>query len=84
MNVSMSGAQFIVKNFLGEKIPRVLHIKEGAKVTISGTEVVVESINKEIAGQVSADIEQLCRITNRDRRIFQDGIYITQKAKKEI
>jgi large subunit ribosomal protein L6 len=84
MNVSISGEKFIVKNFLGEKVPRQINIKKGAKVTIDAQEVTVESLSKEVAGQVAADIEQLCRITNRDRRIFQDGIYIINKAGKEI
>jgi large subunit ribosomal protein L6 len=84
MNVSVSGDTFTIKNFLGEKVPRTLKIKEGAKVTVEGTDVVVESIDKEIAGQVAADIEQLTRITNRDIRIFQDGIYIVEKSKKAL
>lgn len=84
MNVTVTKDQFTVKNFLGEKVPRVLKLKQGAKVVVDGTLVTVEGINREIAGQVAADIEQLCRITNRDRRIFQDGIFITNKAGKEI
>ena len=83
MNVSMNGKEFIVKNFLGEKIPRVLKLKEGADVKIDGQEIVVESIDKEIAGQVAADIEQLTRVTNKDIRIFQDGIYIIEKPKRQ-
>ncbi|MFP4423709.1 MAG: 50S ribosomal protein L6 [Candidatus Woesearchaeota archaeon] len=84
MNVSVNKGQFIIKNFLGEKVPRVLNIKEGADVKIDGNDITVEGTNREICGQVAADIEQLCRITNRDKRIFQDGIYITNKAGKEI
>lgn len=84
MNVSVSGKDFIVKNFLGEKVPRKLVLKEGVKVVVDGQAVKVESINKELAGQVAADIEQLCRITNRDRRRFQDGIYIINKDGKQI
>jgi large subunit ribosomal protein L6 len=84
MNVSVKGDQFVVNNFLGEKVPRKLKLKQGAKVTINGTEVKVESSSKELAGQVAADIEQLCRITNRDRRICQDGIYIISKDGKKI
>lgn len=84
MNVTVSKTEVIVKNFLGGKVPKVLKIKEGATVKMNGTEITVDSLNKEIAGQVAADIEKICRITNKDRRIFQDGIYIVNKAGKEI
>ncbi len=81
MNVSLKGDVLQVKNFLGEAYPRTLKIKQGATVKIDGEFISVSSPNKELAGQVSADIEQLTRITNRDLRIFQDGIYIVEKSK---
>ena len=84
MNVSVNKGQFIIKNFLGEKVPRVLDLKPGVDVKVDGNDITVEGTNREHTGQVAADIEQLCRITNRDKRIFQDGIYITNKAGKEI
>lgn len=84
INVSMGNGQLIVKNFLGEKVPRVLKLKEGAAVKVEGDIIVVESPNKEIAGQVSADIEQLTRRTKYDLRIFQDGIWIVSKGDKEV
>ncbi|MBI4738219.1 50S ribosomal protein L6 [Candidatus Woesearchaeota archaeon] len=82
MSVSLSGDTLSVKNFLGEKIPRTLRIKKGAQVKVEGNDISVESPDKELAGQVAADIEQLTRVTNRDNRIFQDGIYITNKSGK--
>jgi len=84
MNVSVKDKEFIVKNFFGEKIPRVLKIKEGVNVKVEGDMVVVESSDKELAGQVAADIEQLVRRTRYDIRIFQDGIWICERAGKEI
>ena len=84
MNVSVKDSEFIVKNFFGEKIPRILKIKEGTTVKVEGDIVVVESPNKEFAGQVAADIEQLVRRTKYDTRIFQDGIWIFEKFGKEI
>ncbi len=84
MNVSVGSGQFIVKNFLGEKVPRILKLKAGAQVKVEGEIIVVESPDKEIAGQVSADIELLTRRTKYDTRIFQDGIWITSKCGKEM
>jgi large subunit ribosomal protein L6 len=84
MNVSVKGEDFIIKNFLGEKTPRVLKLKKGVNVKVEGDQVIVESSNKESAGQVSADIEQLTRRTGYDSRIFQDGLYIIIKDGKEV
>jgi|TARA_B100000315_G_C14542011_1_gene571402 large subunit ribosomal protein L6 len=83
MNVSVNNSELIVKNFLGEKVPRTLKLKPGAMVKVEGDLIVVESPNKETAGQVSADIELLTRRTGYDSRIFQDGIWIVSKNGKE-
>lgn len=84
MNVSVKDKEFIVKNFFGEKIPRVLKIKNGANVRVEGDIVIVESPDKELAGQVAADIEQLTRRTRFDTRIFQDGIWLVSRDGKEV
>lgn len=84
MNITISGNQFTIKNFLGEKFPRTLTVQEGVKVTVNGQDVLVEGINKEVASQCAANIEKLTIVKNRDRRIFQDGIYITEKDGKPI
>ena len=84
MNVSLSGNKLIVKNFFGEKVPRVLQLKNGAEVKVEGDLIYVTSTSKEIAGQVSADIEQLTRRPGYDTRVFQDGCYIISKDGKEL
>jgi len=84
MNVSIDKDIFTVKNFFGEKTPRKLKIKPDVKVKIDGKDVYVEGIDKELTAQTAASIEMLTKIKNRDRRIFQDGIYIVSKAGKEI
>jgi len=73
-----------VKNFLGESKPREIEIKQGAQVKVEGDKITVTSTSKELAGQTAASIEQLCRVTNKDRRIFQDGIWLTMKDQKEL
>mgnify|MGYP001577288678 CR=1 FL=1 len=84
MNVSVSGRDFAVKNFLGEKIPRKFTFVKNVDVKVNGQEIVVKSVSKEVAGQTAANIEQLTRVKGRDRRIFQDGIYIIEKDGKLI
>ncbi len=82
MSVSVANQEITVKNFLGESVPRKAKILAGAEVKINDKEIVVSSPDKELAGQTAARIEKLCRITNKDIRIFQDGCYIIEKAGK--
>jgi large subunit ribosomal protein L6 len=84
MNVSVSGKELIVKNFLGEKHPRVLKLRDGVDVKVDGDVVHITSADKELAGMTASAIEILTKVKNRDRRIFQDGIFITNKDGKEI
>jgi len=84
MNVSISNNKLIIKNFFAEKIPREAKILPNVDVKINGDIVTVKSVDKELAGQTAANIEQACRIVNRDRRVFMDGIYIIQKSGKTL
>jgi large subunit ribosomal protein L6 len=79
MNVSVSADTLTVKNFLGEAVPRVCKLKDNVKVKLDGDIIEITSADKELAGTQASDIEQLTRITNRDRRIFQDGLFIIEK-----
>lgn len=84
MNVSLKGDVLEIKNFIGEKVPRTLKIGTGASVKINGDEIVVEALDKEVAGQTAASIEKLTKRPGFDKRIFQDGIYITEKDGKKL
>ena len=79
MNVSVSNNKLEVKNFLGEAVPRRVKVKQEVDVKIDGDEIIVTSPYKELAGAQASDIEQLTRVTNKDRRIFQDGLFLIEK-----
>ncbi|RLE47627.1 50S ribosomal protein L6, partial [Candidatus Woesearchaeota archaeon] len=84
MNVSVNNNKLTIKNFLGEKSPRVLDIKAGVDVKVNGDVIDVSSCDKELAGNVASDIELLTKKTGKDVRIFQDGIYIIDKGGKLV
>ncbi len=84
ISVDVTGNEIIVKNFLGEKVPRKCVIPKGAEVEIDKNIITIASINKEIAGQAAANLERITKIKSKDKRVFQDGIYITNKAGREI
>lgn len=80
MTLSVKGNIFVVNNYFGEKVPRNADILEGVDVKVNNkVEVVVSGINKENVGQTAANIERCVTVKNRDRRVFQDGIYLVGK-----
>ncbi len=80
MNVTVDKEKVIIKNFIGEKLPRVAKIIQGVQVKVNGDIIIVESNDKDKAGQVSANIEIATKIPHKDRRVFQDGIFLVEKA----
>ena len=84
MNVTISGNELIIKNFLGEKVPRTIKFDKDVKVKIAGDIIEVECADIELAGRTASKFEGLTFINKRDRRIFQDGIYITHKAGVDV
>lgn len=85
MSVAVEGnSKFTVKNFFGEKVPRHAKILPGVKVEVKGDIVTVSGPDLESVGQTAANIEASTRITNRDRRVFQDGVWIFEKEGKRV
>ena len=84
MNVKAEGDKVVIKSFLGETTERYSRIMPGANVEIKGNQITVSSHDIEAAGQTAANLEKATRLTGRDRRIFQDGIFITKKPYRTI
>jgi large subunit ribosomal protein L6 len=84
MTVKIEGNNAIIKNYYGEKIDRKTKIPKGVEVEINKDIITIKSTNKELAGQAAANFENVTKVRNRDRRTFQDGIYIIKKDDKEI
>jgi large subunit ribosomal protein L6 len=83
MQVSVEGDEVVIENFLGERAPRRAPIHgTDTEVQIDEEEITVSGPDKEAVGQTAADIEQLTRVNDKDVRVFQDGVYITNKPQK--
>ena len=84
MSLKVDGNQFTINNLFGEKVPRVAALPwSPAEVEVrveNKTDVVVKGADREKVGQTAANIESACKIKKRDRRVFQDGIYIVSKG----
>lgn len=79
MKIRVSGDEVIIENFLGETTPRKAKIVGRAKVEVKGQEIIVRGVDIEECGQTAANLERATRIKQKDRRVFQDGIYIVKK-----
>ncbi|MCL6500771.1 MAG: 50S ribosomal protein L6 [Candidatus Pacearchaeota archaeon] len=81
INIDKEKNSLVIKNFLGENKDREVRIRKDVDVKINGEFIVITSANKEEAGQQAADIENITKIKAKDRRVFQDGIWIVKKEK---
>lgn len=84
MTMKVDGGKFVVNNFLGEKYSRKIDIIPGATIQVKGQEITVTGVDKDAVSLCAAQIEQVCKVRDRDRRIFQDGIYIIEKDSKPL
>jgi large subunit ribosomal protein L6 len=82
MQVEVQDGDVVISNFLGEKSPRRTTIHGDTQVQVDGEEVTLSGPDIEAVGQTAADIEQLTRVNDKDTRVFQDGVYITQKPSR--
>jgi large subunit ribosomal protein L6 len=81
MDVAEQGGEIVIENFLGERAPRTADVLGDTQVQIDGEQLTLTGPSKEDVGQTAANIEQLTRVTSKDQRVFQDGVYITKKPR---
>jgi len=77
----VEGNKLRIDNFLGERAPRFAKIYPGVEIKVNKQDLVIKGIDLNSVSQTAGNIEQTTRVVGKDRRIFQDGIYITEKAR---
>jgi len=82
MQVSVQDGSVVIENFIGEREPRRVPIHGDTQVTVDGEELTVSGPSIEDVGQTAADIEQQTRVSGKDTRVFQDGVYITNEPER--
>jgi large subunit ribosomal protein L6 len=82
IKAAVKGNKFIIENFLGEKAARSANILGDVKVAVKGNEVTATGADLEAVSQTAANIERATKIKGFDPRVFQDGIYIVEKARR--
>jgi large subunit ribosomal protein L6 len=80
MKVSVRGSDLVIENFLGEKFPRTTRLLDGTTARVDGEFVTIEGFDVERVGQSAAAVERATRIRDYDPRVFQDGIYLIERA----
>ncbi|KAF2162364.1 hypothetical protein M409DRAFT_69246 [Zasmidium cellare ATCC 36951] len=72
-----------IRNFLGEKIVRNVTMQPGVDVEASKNvkdELQLTGNSLEAVSQSAADIQQICRVRNKDIRKFLDGLYVSERG----
>jgi large subunit ribosomal protein L6 len=69
----------VIKNFIGARSDRDADVLEGVDMKIEGDTIKLSGPDKEKVGQSAANIEHATKVKGYDRRVFQDGIYLSGK-----
>jgi large subunit ribosomal protein L6 len=83
ITVEIKEETVIIKNFIGERGSRTARLIGDVQVRTTEDEVFISGIDIEHVSQSAANIQQACKIRDKDRRVFLDGIYVIRKRKGE-
>ena len=75
VSIEVKDSIAVIKNFLGEKVPRLASIIGDSKVDVKGQDISITGSNKYSVGQTANNLMAATKIKSKDRRVFQDGIY---------
>ncbi|KAH9882121.1 60S ribosomal protein L9A [Plenodomus biglobosus] len=75
-----------IRNFVGEKLVRRVTMRPGVNVEASKNqkdELQLSGNSLEDVSQSAADIQQICKVRNKDIRKFLDGLYVSERGNIE-
>ncbi|KAF2855819.1 60s ribosomal protein-like protein l9 [Plenodomus tracheiphilus IPT5] len=75
-----------IRNFVGEKLVRRVTMRPGVNVEASKNqkdELQLTGNSLEDVSQSAADIQQICKVRNKDIRKFLDGLYVSERGNIE-
>ena len=71
--------KILIKNFIGERAPRITYAHGDVEIKANKEEVIITGCSKADVGQTAANIQRTTRIRDKDKRRFQDGIFVFEK-----
>ncbi|EMD95839.1 hypothetical protein COCC4DRAFT_183702 [Bipolaris maydis ATCC 48331] len=72
-----------IRNFIGEKLVRRVVLRPGVEVEASKNvkdQLELSGNSLEDVSQGAADIQQICKVRNKDIRKFLDGLYVSERG----
>merc|ERR1712146_628721 len=78
--ITNGGKTLELRNFLGEKLVRTVHMLEGVTIAKSDTikdELIVTGADIDTTSRSAALIRQSCLVKDKDIRKFLDGVYVS-------
>jgi large subunit ribosomal protein L6 len=79
ITVKVQDRAVMVENFTGERRPRKAKILGDVKVKLEPDDIIISGAALEDVSQTAANIEMMTRVTNKDPRVFLDGIYTYER-----
>jgi large subunit ribosomal protein L6 len=80
--LKIEGNRILIQNFIGEKTNRIAKIMgNNTKIEVKDADITVTGTDIEAVGQTAANMELVTKIKEHDQKVFQDGIYITEKPR---